>query len=473
MANAWAAEGLGPEGEPGSSPNLAKALPRIQQIAVNNNGIPMLLDERGQVWAFTGLPSTGTELSYPLLRIPNLKNITRIASHMAIDEAGHVFLWQPTALGDNVPSSPPIQYKSLSNVTWISPESPRYEFDSDAADDPGIENPTVRYRYIVSVGNRDVYEIGVDGSGKELSPRRLYLSKGIRAISAYTSSEEDVIVILQSDGDLLRLEIRPKANQAHEREIHVTKLGNYPNVIDVSVNLAHVVMLDRSGGLTYIGQCDAVKKSPEGKWVPIPGQKAMASLLDGVTGLELHSIQNDDVFPNALIRTDGSVWIDSSPTPSPYWGGRTCAEIQQRDYAKKPEQIFHGSAPVKQAYFGDMTYYFLDANHDVWQLGGYNRMYNENWEGVKAKRLNLNFSNAIAGPGASEVKGIEEAALKELGSSNVQIYVIEVKGNFAHAVGIPVHPHMDGTSIYLKKENGGWTVTDEGSGAVPPEDYPE
>jgi len=459
---------------------------KVEQIAVDDNGILFLLDNSGHVWGFSRRPIENSNVIYPLIRLPNLSEIKQIAPYIALDNSGNVFTWSHASDPASPPFSVPVQYMGIQNVTSIFPESLAVEVQLD-----GIEDHPSISKYVVLVNNQDIFQIAIDENGEQQAPQKIFSSNEIKSVAVSGSSKNGVlqtIVVLLKDGDLLSIGIPsprrerqnenshptgtpPAVNESTTDAIQISKLGNFPSATEVSVNSAHTLLLNEAGRITYLGDCDAVEKNNDGKWIPIEGVKKMESLSTEVAKLEFHSGKHDDVFSNALIKKDGSIWLDSPPSPTGYGRVRGCAEIRQVEYAKDPDQLFIGQSPPKQIYFGDRKYYVLDANHDLWGLYAYDRMYYKKLPKNQLSKIELNFSGVPQGSGAGEVYAIERAVQIYEKRPTLRINVGEVKGNFAWAETIPP-PGYDSARVFLKKEDGDWAVTDFGTGAEPPEDYP-
>jgi hypothetical protein len=464
---------------------------KVEQIAVDDSGILFLLDNSGHVWGFSRKPIENSNVIYPLIRLPNISGIKQIAPYIALDASGNVFTWSHASDPAGPPFSIPVQYMGIQNVTSIFPESLAVEAQLDDIED----HPSIS-KYVVLVNNQDIFQIAIDEDGEQHSPKKIYSSNEIKSIAVSGSNKNEIlqnIVVLLKDGDLLNISIPsprrerqnkhshrtgtlstsipPAVDESTTEAIQISKLGNFPSATEVSVNSAHTLLLNESGRIVYLGDCDAVEKNNDGKWISIEGVKKMESLSTDVAKLEFHSGKHDDVFSNALIKKDGSIWLDSPPSPTGYGRVRGCAEIRQVEYAKAPDQLFIGQSPPKQIYFGDRKYYVLDANHDLWGLYAYDRMYYKKLPKNQLSKIELNFSGVPQGSGAGEVYAIERAVQIYENRPTLKINVGEVRGNFARAETIP-QPGYDSATVFLRKEGGDWVVTDFGTGAEPPEDYP-
>ena len=129
-----------PSQDPHQSPQFQLSLAeidslKVEQIAVDDNGILFLLDNSGHVWGFSRKPIENSNVIYPLIRLPNLSGIKQIAPYIALDNSGNVFTWSHASNPASPPFSMPVQYMGIQNVTSIFPESLAVEVQLDGIED--------------------------------------------------------------------------------------------------------------------------------------------------------------------------------------------------------------------------------------------------------------------------------------------------------------------------------------------------
>jgi hypothetical protein len=257
--------------------------------------VVFLLDDEGSVWSFK------TSINEPPIKLPNLKNIKKLAPFIALDKDGQVFTW------------------ALNNNTQVPERNKMEAVFTTPARVEGITNATfiahAGRHYVVVVNNRDIlewYEIpaqegfGIEGYGPI---RKVYSHDGVKSIAITESS----IVALFSDGKILGWGLS-RTGQTRKDAIGKQVSFDVLNAEDVYLNKFHTVVLTKDGHTIYFGGCDLdgndFKRGHNVSFGVVAGAFGLVSDVKAVAMSD-----NDNFHPDLFLKKDGSVWTAYAPVP--------------------------------------------------------------------------------------------------------------------------------------------------------------
>lgn len=340
----------------------------IVEITVDEIGIPFVLDDEGHVWGFRKPHS----LEDPI-KLPNLNHIQKIASYIAVDVEGRVFTWSindaevVTIEGeiDEAGYTAPQRFGDLKGVTLVA-YSGRH--------------------FVAVIGNRDIFDwveipskigdrFGIDGYG----PIRTISSRpGVSAIAAATKGETVPtgraaitkfsygLEALFEDGTVMGWGITPTGEVTEDIPTSNVLLTKSPGAIGIAMNGRHTIILSAQGIPQFWGGCEVVEKDVNGHLLPKVGVHAVDGNVTDIIGMAIP--QNDDLYPNAFIKRDGTVWVEYSPIPANI-SGVSCSQFDSSMYYRQAEQLPAGHAAAVQVTTAGGVYLMLDGDHKIWTTG--------------------------------------------------------------------------------------------------------
>ena len=361
-----------------ASPSYAS---NIAAITVAPMGIPFLLDDEGQVWAFR------KPLSFEEpIKLPNLNHIKKIAPYIAVDTNGQVYTWSlnpiktdwgEDGLNEAVYNTPQ-RVENLQGVTLVASSGDNY--------------------FVAVIGNKDIVEwLAIrDKSGLGAvtnGPIRTVISRmGVKAVTVFWTPEvvstvgvviypvASSLVALFDEGTVMGWGIKPSGAATRGSDRKGILLTQSPGATEVSMNAMHTVILTANGVPQFWGGCDGYRdgKDFNGNQWPSRNNEGVDGYVVDVIGMSLFS-GYDNVKPDVFIKRDGTVWAALAPEPSGMLG-RDC----YLSAGKKGQlwQLPAGRSAAVQVAAGE-SILMLDAEHKLWTTAG-------SWMNTKFHNVSIN-----------------------------------------------------------------------------------
>jgi hypothetical protein len=337
----------------------------IVDIAVDEWGIPFVLDDRGHVWGFR----KPLEFGEPV-KLPNLEHIKKIAPYIAVDADGRVFTWSINDAEvemiedriDKVGYTAPQRFGDLQGVTLVA--------------------YSIRH-FVAVIDNRDIVGwvgipppmgvgFGIDGYGPI---RKVISRKGVKAIAATTGGkmipvaggipylkEFFGLAALFDDGAVMGWGITPTGGVAEQADTQGVLLTKVSDATALAMSGKYTVILAANGTPHFWDECgEGFTKTPEGLLLPLSGVDGTKGYLTDVTGMAL-TLNGAGA---AFIKRDGTVWFALYPLPPPFHD-RLCPHNPAVYYHRPMQQLPAGKAAAVRAAAGNHFLYMLDADHRLW-----------------------------------------------------------------------------------------------------------
>lgn len=349
----------------------------IVQIAVDERGIPFLLDNDGHVWGF----KKPFALKDPI-RLSGLERIKRIAPYIAVDSDGKVFTWSlndveiETLEGevDIAGYTASQRIEGLAGVTFVA-HSNNHLFAV-------IENREIVVVPII----RDEWMFGISRYG---AITKLLQREGVKAISAApgthtTNSSESMnfgLVALFEDGVVMGWGISSSGQIEKEVTGQWITLTKSLGASGIAMNAFHTAVLTAEGTPKFWGGCDLYGDFGDNEHHKQPLKKVLGKdgyisdvesfaltqdLNDGVAG----GWGNDSGHADIFIKRDGSVWLAYAPTADTATESYGCGQYLSTVNYRQAKPISAGDARAVQVATSQGVYFLLDEKHRFWATGG-------------------------------------------------------------------------------------------------------
>jgi hypothetical protein len=319
---------------------------KIVDIVMDNNGIPFFLDNKSTVWGF----KRPFILSDPIII---MKNADKIYPGLSITKYHEIFTWSLDGKNSKWPEP-----NSLFAQYTVPNKIDNKENYSSAASYLSHFSAVQNNDAIIEWGRR--YKIG--GTSTLETPRSVYHHPEINEVvtSGFTT------LVLQNDATIVGWGF----NDAGQLGPDSRTLIDPENPAKITVPFTpthiysgseHTIVLSRNGQAFYWGGCKSSASD-----VAVPNVVAKEGPLSDITAVAM--VGDDNVFPDAFLKKDGSIWLSFAPAPDGVHS-ESCGRVFPD--GSKAVQITGMPVPATKVAVGgsveiNFTILALGSDHSLW-----------------------------------------------------------------------------------------------------------
>jgi len=349
----------------------------MKSVVMDDDSIPFVLDTNGDVWAFKH-PLDPSEA----FKLPKLHHIKKILPYLALSDDGHVYTWalseknQFPVIVDDPPELGDAKMKAFQAIYDAPKELKDLSNVSDIDEGNG--------HFAAIVNHNQIYEWGNISPLKKINfmptPKLTYTHDGINSIA----TDNATTIVLLNNKTIVGWGFnyaRLGSDTTEEFSPQNPAIIKAPESITRVFLTSHTIALSDNGNVYFWGDC-WIKKDAK-----VQGIKGVLGVVNGVADMTVDKI-DDNRFPNAFVKKDGSVWLAVAPEPE---NTDRCQDASNTDIIDTPSVPIKGM-PTKAltiAMGGDglMTPYNIIA------LGIDNTLWGADYKdaNLKFEKLNIRF----------------------------------------------------------------------------------
>ncbi|MES2772175.1 MAG: hypothetical protein V4623_09460 [Pseudomonadota bacterium] len=334
----------------------SSALAYFVDVVIDEEGTPFLLDDQGEVWAYRK-PATFEGL----FKLPNLKNIVKLAPFMAVDKDGQLFIWR-------------FDEKTVFTVNfWTEIDAVYTEPEPLVGFDHVTQITSTGAEHFVFVQNNvDIYELRAQPIPERSSSthlfnyqflgyqpiKKIHSRSGVKSVALVGYG----IAALYDDGTVLGWPDNKDKKLVHplpEGTRFSFKAPAPAESIHLTSNQA--LLLTKQGRLAFIGGCPVMgnpfNNGSYDSWAFVQNKNGIE---ENLTQVAIDAGISDIYF----LKRDGSVWRSNSTSLYQEGHPERCAREPSRNQKIKGLKV-----PAQKIAAGGFAILALGKDHSLWQAG--------------------------------------------------------------------------------------------------------